>query len=171
MTTLIEGTESHVHDFDGCMYGLATHYGHRNIPIKKPWRIVSWGVQFQNLMKKCDHKHQHAPCAGRETRVTQLYTLRIAQHMIETLNKRALSLWKKQHVASRAPVLYDWSRSPHPSMSNGNHVQKSISIKDLTRSFSRFTILRRRNSLVKTTMTLMIHAPVSLPFTIILSKI
>ena len=120
MTTLIEGTESHVHDFDGCMYGLATHYGHRNIPIKKPWRIVSWGVQFQNLMKKCDHKHQHAPCAGRETRVTQLYTLRIAQHMIETLNKRALSLWKKQHVTSRAPVLYDWSRSPHPSMSNGN---------------------------------------------------
>ena len=120
MTTLIEGTESHVHDFDGCMYGLATHYGHRNIPIKKPWRIVSWGVQFQSLMKKCDHKHQHAPCAGRETRVTQLYTLRIAQHMIETLNKRALSLWKKQHVASRAPVLYDWSRSPHPSMSNGN---------------------------------------------------
>ena len=91
MTTLIEGTESHVHDFDGCMYGLATHYGHRNIPIKKPWRIVSWGVQFQSLMKKCDHKHQHAPCAGRETRVTQLYTLRIAQHMIETLNKRALS--------------------------------------------------------------------------------
>ena len=78
MTTLIEGTESHVHDFDGCMYGLATHYGHRNIPIKKPWRIVSWGVQFQSLMKKCDHKHQHAPCAGRETRVTQLYTLRIA---------------------------------------------------------------------------------------------
>ena len=71
-------------------------------------------------MKKCDHKHQHAPCAGRETRVTQLYTLRIAQHMIETLNKRALSLWKKQHVTSRAPVLYDWSRSPHPSMLNGN---------------------------------------------------
>ena len=171
MTTLIEGTESHVHDFDGCMYGLATHYGHRNIPIKKPWRIVSWGVQFQSLMKKCDHKHQHAPCAGRETRVTQLYTLRIAQHMIETLNKRALSLWKKQHVTSRAPVLYDWSRSPHPSMLNGNPCSEVNINKRFDKIIQSVHDSKKKNSLVKTTMTLMIHAPVSLPFTIILSKI
>ena len=91
--------------------------------------------------------------------------------MIETLNKRALSLWKKQHVASRAPVLYDWSRSPHPSMSNGNPCSEVNINKRFDKIIQSVHDSKKKKSLVKTTMTLMIHAPVSLPFTIILSKI
>ena len=40
--------------------------------IKKPWRIVSWGVAFKDLHSKCDGSHTHGPCAGRETRLTQI---------------------------------------------------------------------------------------------------
>ena len=43
MKCMINGTDSYIHDFDGCMYGL-TQFGDQRIPIKKPWRIVSWGV-------------------------------------------------------------------------------------------------------------------------------
>ena len=27
--------------------------------IKKPWRIVSWGVSFFDLHEKCDGSHPH----------------------------------------------------------------------------------------------------------------
>lgn len=98
------------------------------MPIKKPWKIVSWGVHFQDLQKTCDGRHQHAPRAGRDTRVTQLYTFRIAQPVIETLNKRLMSLWKKRHVTSRAPKLQDWSLSPHPLLrKEGSSSEASLS--------------------------------------------
>ena len=44
MKCMINGTDSYIHDFDGCMYGLTTQFGDQRIPINKPWRIVSWGV-------------------------------------------------------------------------------------------------------------------------------
>eukprot|EP00435_Cladocopium_sp_Y103_P041687 s1561_g11.t1 len=71
MTALINGTDSHIHEFDGCMYGLVSRYKDAGTPIKKPWRIVSWGVSFKDLNLKCDGSHEHGQCAGRETRVTQ----------------------------------------------------------------------------------------------------
>lgn len=114
MTQLVNGTESHTHNFDGCMYDLTSQYNAKGMPIKKPWKVVSWGVHFKDLQKICDGRHQRVPCAGRDTRVTQMYTFRIAQTILETLNKRSLSLWKKKHVASRPPKLHDWPTSPHP---------------------------------------------------------
>ena len=61
MRCMIDGTESHIHDFGGCMYGLTTQFGGHRIPIKKPWRMVSWGVRF-DLHKKCDRKRKlHRP--------------------------------------------------------------------------------------------------------------
>lgn len=73
MVSLMEGTDSHSHDFDGCMYGLESHYGRKG-SIKKPWRVVSWGVKFDGLKKTCNGSHEHVPCAGRETKRTQMYT-------------------------------------------------------------------------------------------------
>ena len=73
MRCMIDGTESHIHDFDGCMYGLTTQFGGHRIPIKKPWRLVSWEVKF-DLHKNCDRKHDHGNCEGRETKVTQTHT-------------------------------------------------------------------------------------------------
>ena len=94
MKCMIEGTDSHVHDFDGCMYGLKTQFDNRYIPIKKPWRIVSWGVEF-DLHKKCDRRHDHGKCEGRETRVTQTYTQQIVDIILKTICRNVSIRFKK----------------------------------------------------------------------------
>lgn len=84
---MINCTESHIHDFDGCMYGLTTQFGDRPLPIKKPWRLVSWGAKF-NLHKKCDRKHEHGKCEGRETEITQTYTEQIVDIILKAVRRR-----------------------------------------------------------------------------------
>ena len=62
------------HEF-GCRYGLKQRYAKQPTPIKKPWRVVSWNFDLgSSLSKKCNGNHEHGPCAGRETKETQLYT-------------------------------------------------------------------------------------------------
>lgn len=116
---LVNGTGSHVHHFDGCVYGFTSQFNKKRVPIKKPWKIVSWGVHFQELKKTCDGRHQHVPCAGRDSRVMRLYTVKIAQAIVDTLNKRIMSLWKRKRVTRRAPRLQDWSSTPRPLLQNG----------------------------------------------------
>ena len=88
---MIEGTESTIHDFDGCCYGLRQRYGESNMYIKKPWRIVSWNVELGNkLSSKCDGRHEHAPCAGRETLHTQIYTSKIVSIILEEQHRRSV---------------------------------------------------------------------------------
>ena len=87
MKLMINGTDSHIHDFDGCMYGLSTQFGDQRVPIKKPWRIVSWGVKF-SLHKKCDRNHDHGKCEGRETKVTQTYTNQIVDIILKTVRRQ-----------------------------------------------------------------------------------
>ena len=98
MKCMINGTDSYIHDFDGCMYGLTTQFGDQRIPIKKPWRIVSWGVKF-GLHKKCDRNHEHGKCEGRETRVTQTYTNQIVDIILKSVRRhmsiRFKELWSK----------------------------------------------------------------------------
>ena len=94
MKCMIGGTESHIHDFDGCMYGLKTQFDDRHIPIKKPWRIVSWGVKF-DLHKKCDRRHDHGKCEGRETRITQTYTQQIVDISLKTICRNVSIRFKK----------------------------------------------------------------------------
>ena len=86
MTDLVEGTVSHQHKFDGCMYGLKSQFQETPKPIKKPWKIVTWGVSFPKLHRKCDQSHVHAECAGGETRITQVYTKWIAKIIIRGIN-------------------------------------------------------------------------------------
>ena len=86
---MIEGTDSSIHDFDGCCYGLRQKFGESNKYIKKPWRIVSWNVEIGNqLSLKCDGRHGHVPCAGRETLHTQIYTSKIVSIVLEESNQR-----------------------------------------------------------------------------------
>ena len=87
---MIKGTDSHDHQFDGCMYGLKTQNTNIGSAIKKPWRIISWGVSFDGLHSKGDGSHTHGQCAGRETRVTQLYTEEIVKCIIKGLKNRML---------------------------------------------------------------------------------
>ena len=94
MKCMIEGTDSHIHDFDGCMYGLTTQFGDRHMPIKKPWRIVSWGIKFE-LHKKCDRRHDHGKCEGRETRITQTHTKQIVDIILKTVCRYVSIRFKK----------------------------------------------------------------------------
>ena len=90
MKFLINGTQSTVHDFDGCMYGLKSQFKDVGTAIKKPWRIVSWGVEFFDLHVKCDGSHTHGQCAGRETRATQLYTEKIVRAILRGVTNQML---------------------------------------------------------------------------------
>ena len=94
MKFMINGTESHIHDFDGCMYGLTTQFGDLRVPIKKPWKIVSWGVEF-NLHKKYDRNHDHGKYEGRETKVTQTYTNQIVDIILKTERRQMTIRFKK----------------------------------------------------------------------------
>ena len=96
MTDLVEGTVSHEHKFDGCMYGLKSQFQDTPKPIKKPWKIVTWGVSFPKLRRKCDRRHEHAECAGRETRATQTYTKWIAKIIMRGIH---------EHVIKNSPFI------------------------------------------------------------------
>lgn len=81
--------DSATHGFHGCCYGLRQKFGDSNKYIKKPWRIVSWNVNVgERLSLKCDGRHEHAPCAGRETLRTQIYTSKIVSVVLEEQHRR-----------------------------------------------------------------------------------
>ena len=90
MKFMINGTSSTIHEFDGCMYGLKSQFKDAGTAIKKPWRIVSWGVSFSDLHEKCDGSHSYGPCAGRETRASQLYTDKIVRCIIRGVKNQML---------------------------------------------------------------------------------
>ena len=90
MTDLVEGTVSHEHKFDGCMYGLKSQFQETPKPIKKPWKILTWGVSFPKLHRRCDRRHDHVECAGRETRITQVYTKWIAKIIMNGINDHVI---------------------------------------------------------------------------------
>jgi len=59
--------------------------------IKKPWRIVSWNVDIgEKLSLRCDGRHEHAPCAGRETVHTQIYTSKIVSIILDEQMQRCI---------------------------------------------------------------------------------
>ena len=90
MTDLVEGTVSHEHKFDGCMYGLKSQFQETPKPIKKPWKIVTWVVSFPKLHRRCDRRHDHVECAGRKTRITQVYTKWIAKIIMNGINDHVI---------------------------------------------------------------------------------
>ena len=90
MVSMINGTDSFTHEFDGCMYGLKSRFTKTGTPIKKPWRMISRGVSFKNLHGKCDGSHTHGPCAGKETRITQLYTEQIVKIILKRIKNQML---------------------------------------------------------------------------------
>ena len=78
------------HEFDGCRYGLKQRYAKKPLPIRKPWRVVSWNFDLgESVSKKCKGNHSHGPCAGRETKDTQLYTSLIVNVILRRFAARA----------------------------------------------------------------------------------
>ena len=81
------------HEFDGCRYGLKQRYAKKTLPIKKPWRVVSWSFELgSSLSKQCNGNHEHGPCAGRETKEIQLYTSIIVCVILRRFRARAKCL-------------------------------------------------------------------------------
>ena len=55
--------------------------------------VVSWNFELGgSLSKKCNGNHQHGPCAGRETKETQLYTSIIVGVILRRFRARARCL-------------------------------------------------------------------------------
>ena len=59
-------------NFDGCALGVKTADG---MLIKKPWRVM---CNMSTLIgkldgRKCIGEHEHAPCAGSNTKSTEVY--------------------------------------------------------------------------------------------------
>ena len=78
------------HEFDGCRYGLKQRCAKKPLPIRKPWRVISWNFDLgESLSKKCNGNHSHGPCAGRETKDTQLYTSLIVNVILRRFAARA----------------------------------------------------------------------------------
>ena len=56
-------------------------------------RVVSWNFDLGgSLSKKCNGNHEHGPCAGRETKETQLYTSIIVGVILRRFRARARCL-------------------------------------------------------------------------------
>ena len=132
MTDLVEGTVSHEHKFDGCMYGLKSQFQETPKPIKKPWKIVTWGVSFPKLHRRCDRRHDHVECAGRETRITQVYTKWIAKIIMNGINDHVIrnSPFVNVKVTKRwKPIAFDEQLKAEMSRDSENvrsHPIKSV---------------------------------------------
>lgn len=140
MTSILDGADHYVHDFDGCMYGLKTRFSTPEQSLKKPWRIVSWGVEFPKMRLKCDHGHDHGQCAGRETKTTQQYTDKIIRIIVNRINQVVVR-HPKFHVRSGPYQTYkhkdceDWKRR-HSMYSEGPR-------SDIHRHFRNFDKVKR----------------------------
>ena len=52
------------HEF-GRRHGLKQRYAKKPLPIRKPWRVISWNFDLgKPLSKKRNGNHSHGPCAG-----------------------------------------------------------------------------------------------------------
>ena len=89
--SVLKDGKCQIHELDGCMYGLV---GRNKRPIKKPWKMLSWNLPVgKGLSHKCDGSHEHTPCAGSDTKSTQLYTPLIVKLIVDPLalrNNRAV---------------------------------------------------------------------------------
>ena len=71
--------------FDGCMYGLTASSGNvAGRPMSKPWKIACVNSSLPSFLHRvCDgslhSKRDHTPCAGSNTRGTQMYTREICR--------------------------------------------------------------------------------------------
>ena len=122
-------------DFDGCMYGLVAAKGRdAGMPIQKPWRVAcSPNSCLPSLLcKRCDGSHDHTPCQGQNTLLTQGYTPEIVKvvhqsivHDIAMLNTR---------TAKRHP---DGSVDPGSVVPYKDRAVLQVGIEEMTETASR----------------------------------
>ena len=72
-----------------------------NMPIPKPWRVAcsSGSCLPQLLNRRCDGSHEHTPCAGQNTLLTQGYTAEIAKIVHQSIVQDIAAINKAQRTA------------------------------------------------------------------------
>ena len=98
-------------DFHGCAAGLKS--SKTNQPIKKPWTVASTSPAVTKALGRfrCPGKDEHPahePCAGIETKRTELYTQQMADAVHRAIKDEALS-----HRAASAVVDVGGVRGEH----------------------------------------------------------
>ena len=96
-------------DFDGCMYGLtATSGGMAGMPIHKPWRVACSPSSClpELLNRRCDGSHEHTPCAGQNTLLTQGYTPEIAKIVHQAIVKD-IAAHNRLHARGNGDAIVD----------------------------------------------------------------
>ena len=104
MMSMVNGTQSNVHDFDPWVHVWVQdtiqecRYVHQETLENR-----FLGVSSNDLHSTCDGSHTHGPCAGRETRLTQLYTDKIVRCLLRNIkNQMIIRLgYAKSHNASK----------------------------------------------------------------------
>jgi len=87
------------------MYGLvATKGACAGTPIQKPWRVACSPNSSlpQLLNKRCDGSHDHTPCAGPNTLLTQAYTPSIVEQVHKSIVQDIASANKRANVSATA---------------------------------------------------------------------
>jgi len=85
-------------DFDGCVYGLVAARGSdAGKPIQKPWRVAcSPSTSLPGLLnRRCDKSHDHTPCAGQNTLLTQGYTPEITDIVHQSIVRDIAAAYSK----------------------------------------------------------------------------
>jgi RNA:NAD 2'-phosphotransferase (TPT1/KptA family) len=83
--------------FDGCRFGLKSHVD--NTPIKKPWMIATNNHCMYHSLDglTCKGHAVHAPCAGRDTKLTEQYTDALVKH----IHKVHINICRRKHTVVR----------------------------------------------------------------------
>ena len=99
--TMLEEFAMNRVDFHGCAAGLKAASG---APIKKPWTVATTSAEVFKALQvfQCpgtgDHA-AHAPCAGAETKKTELYTRVMADAVHNALKEEALTFMAANAMA------------------------------------------------------------------------
>ena len=98
MKFMINGTESHIHDFDGCVHGLTTQFAEGTPQLKKPWRIVSWGSGLKSTRSVPEATTMESVQVEKLSKVTQTCTDEIVDIILKIVHRRMSAPFSKKVV-------------------------------------------------------------------------
>ena len=104
-------------NFDGCFFGLTSKS--TNMPIKKPWTFATDNPEVLTLFEgcKCPGHINHSQCEGKDTKITENYTIHLCIRLHKAISQSATRLFAsragyKQTGSSACPAANPASAIP-----------------------------------------------------------
>jgi hypothetical protein len=104
-------------NFDGCFFGLTSKSTH--MPIKKPWTFATDNPEILTLFEgcKCPGHSNHSQCEGKDTKLTENYTIHLCLRLHKAISQSATRLFAsragyKQTGSSACPAANPASAIP-----------------------------------------------------------